>query len=96
MATKYSTGSGKKDFIIVQAMTFGYLSDVEEGVVEENMGSSILDATGIGIDELRALRRDQINELWVIVKKETYPELYNEDGTEKEYDLDETVDKKKV
>ena len=98
MATKYKTGEGEKDFILVQALTFGYMSDIEDNIIEEDIGEAIIDSTGISIDELRKLRRNQIQELWTLVKKETYPELFDEDGVERtgDYADGDTSDKKKV
>lgn len=95
MAKTFKDHNGNK--IVVQSLTFGYLEDVENGIIEESMGDAILDATNLTTDQLRALTRIEANEIFEIIKRETYPELYNEDGTEKDFD-EESVesDKKKV
>ena len=96
MVEKYVWGSGKKDFILVQAMTFGYMLDVERGIKTEDIIEAIIDATGCTEDTLRPLRRNQIAELFDVVKRVTYPELFDADGKEIETDYVDDGDKKKV
>ncbi len=82
--------------ITIQSLTFGYLEDVEDGVIEESLASAVLDATTLSMDDLRSLTRLEVNEIFEIVKRETYPELYNEDGTPKEIGDEPEEDKKKA
>lgn len=95
MASIYKTDAKTK--VICQSLTFGYMYDIEQGIVEENIMGAVLDGTDLTLEKLRALTRVQVNEIWEVVKKETYPELYNEDGSMREMDdvLGED-DKKKV
>ncbi len=95
MATKYEFNDTRKP-LICQALTFGYLYDVENGVIEDdNLSLAIMDSTGIDLEVFRGLRRNEIVEIWEVIKKETYPELYDADGNE--IDLpDDDSDKKKV
>jgi len=94
MATKIQT-SLKDDPIICQALTFGYLLDIENELVEESKIGIILDGTDLNEAEIRSLRVPEVTKLINAIKKETYPELYNDDGTMKEFN-DSLDDKKKV
>ncbi len=95
MATKYEFNDNREP-LVCQALTFGYLYDIEQGVItDDNLSLAIMDSTCIDMDGFRALRRNEIPEIWEVIKKETYPELYDDDG--KEIDLpEEDDDKKKV
>jgi len=93
MATKIQT-SLKKEPIICMALTFGYLLDIENDLVDESKIGIVLDGTNLNEAEIRSLRVPEVNKIIDAIKKETYPELYNEDGTMKE--LDSSDDKKKV
>ena len=93
MSTKYTLADGKE--VIVQPLTFGYIDDVENGIIEDNIITAIMDATGLDSDTVRAIRRPDAVAIFEIIKKETYPELYDEDGNEKELTSEET-NKKKV
>jgi hypothetical protein len=92
--TKFETSKGK--IIRCQSMTFGYLYDVEQGLLDDNLLEAVANGTDMSEDDIRALTRVEVNEIWEIVKKETYPELYNEDGTEKDIEDDLVEDKKKA
>ena len=92
MATTYTTRNDKK--IVIDSLTFGYLEDVENNIIEDGYGSSIMDSTGLTSEEVRNLTRVEVQEIFDIVKRETYPELFNADGTEKS-DIESDLDKKK-
>ena len=94
MTKKYKI-EGTKKSVTCQSLTFGYMYDVEQGVVEESIMSAVLDGTDLDEKGIRSLTRVQVNEIWEIVKQLTYPELYNEDGSPKEFDLEDEVDDKK-
>jgi len=98
MATTYERGEGKEP-IICQSLTFGYLYDIEVGVVtDDNLSLAIMDSTGMDMDMFRSLRRTEIPIIWEIIKRETYPEIYDEDGNEipDDEDDEQVDDKKKV
>ena len=87
---------GRED-VICQALTFGYMYDLETGVKEENTLDAIMDGADLSEDDVRSLRRPDVGKIFGAIKKETYPELYDENGDEKEIeDDDEDDDKKKV
>ena len=97
MATFFKDSKGNK--ILVQSLTFGYLEDVEAGIVDDKLASiAVLDATDLTNESLRALTRVEVNKIFEIIQRETYPELFNEDGTEKEgiFDASPDDDKKKA
>ena len=95
MSTKYEFNDKRKP-LVCQALTFGYLYDMEAGLIEDvNLSLAIMDSTGIDMEAFRALRRNEIPEIWEIIKKETYPELYDANGKEIELP-DEDNNKKKV
>jgi len=85
----------KKEPVICQALTFGYLLDIENDIVEESKIGIILDGTDLNEAEIRNLRVPEVNKIVDAIKRETYPELYNEDGTLKEFEASNN-DKKKV
>lgn len=85
-----------KDSVTCQSLTFGYLYDIEEGVIKETILGAIIDGSNLDEDGVRALTRVQANEIWEIIKKETYPELYDEDGNELTVDIEPEEDKKKA
>ena len=93
MATTYTTRSDKK--IVIDSLTFGYLEDVENNVIEDGYSSSIMDSTGLTDEEVRKLTRVEVQEIFEIIKRETYPELFNVDGTEKDARNKSQDDKKK-
>ncbi len=88
--------SFKKDPIICYPLTFGYLLDIENEVIEESKLGIIKDATNLKEDEIRKLKVPETTLIIETIKKETYPELYNEDGSFKLVDEDEDKGKKKV
>lgn len=96
MATYYEIEG--KDNVLCQSLTFGYLYDVEQGLIPDNdMLGAVVDGTNLDKEGVRALSRVQVNEIWELVKRETYPELYEEDGSEKDLsNISESNDKKKA
>jgi hypothetical protein len=83
--------------ILCKSLTFGYMYDVENGFIQEDILTAVEDATDLTTDEIRALTRVDVLSLWEEIKRQTYPEIYNEDGTLIEMEAtDEVEDKKKV
>ena len=95
MATKVKINN--KD-IVCLPLTFGYMLDIEDGIVEESKFGIIENGTTLTLEEIRELRVPEANILWEAIKKETYPELFNTDGSMKEFsdDTNDFDDKKKV
>lgn len=80
-------------------LTYGYLLDVESGKVVETKHSAIVNATELSEDEVKALRTSEVNALYDVVLRLTYPHLFDEDGKMKEIpqtDEGDEDDKKKV
>ena len=97
MATTYTLTDGSKKKITCQALTFGYMYDIEQDIIQEDMLSSVKDGTGLSDDEIRAMLSTDVRAIWDIIKRETYPQLFNEDGSEKEIEItDDEDDKKKL
>jgi len=94
MATKIQT-SLKKEAVQCYPLTFGYMLDIEDEIIDETKLGVLMDGTNLNEAEIRELKLPETNLLIDAIKKETYPELYNEDGTLK-LDVDEDDDKKKV
>ena len=96
MATKYLIDGDKKKPVICQSLTFGYLYDIEQGIIEDDMMGALQDGCDLDLDGVRALTRIQVTEIWEIIKKETYPELYDVDGNPLDLDDEPSEDKKKA
>ena len=63
----------------VFALSFGYMYDIEVGVCEgDNLMVSLEDGTDLDSEGVRKLRRPEALAIWELIKKETYPELYDE------------------
>ena len=83
--------------VVIQSLTFGYLYDIENDIIVESPLGLMLDATNLSEDDIRTLTRIETSEIVDLITKETYPELYDEDGKQIEQDLSEfNDDKKKV
>jgi hypothetical protein len=95
---KVQVGHTKEKTVTCHSLTFGYIYDVEQGVIEENVLSAILNATALSEEEIRDLPYNDTLELWNAIKRETYPQLFDEDGNELVIDSEEDSeeDKKKV
>lgn len=97
MATTYVLTDGSNRKITCQALTFGYIYDIEQNIIQEDMLSSVKDGTGLSDEEIRAMLSTDVRAIWDIIKRETYPQLFNEDGSEKEIEItDDEDDKKKL
>lgn len=94
MATKIQT-SLRKEAVTCYALTFGYMLDVDDEVIEETKLGILMDATDLNEAELRELKLPETNLLVDAIKKETYPELYDEDGNLKKFDTNDEEDSKK-
>jgi len=79
-------------------LTFGLICDIESGKITETDMLVLEDATDLSADEIRALRKSDVDKLHSTIMKLTYPELYDEDGNLKSLpDVgDESDDKKKA
>lgn len=83
--------------IICQALTFGYLYDIETGVIEDTILGAVMNGADILEEDVRKLRRNEVDAVWDAIKKETYPELYDAEGNEIDVDdTDTNPTKKKV
>ncbi len=97
MAEKYFLDGDKKKPIICQDLTYGFLLGVEDGTIEDNKQNVVENGTGLDMEMILSLRRHQIEEIYAIIIRLTYPELYNEDGTPKEIEDEKpSKGKKKV
>jgi len=96
MAKVYTLTNATKKKITCQALTFGYMYDIEQGLIQEDMLSSVKNGTGLDDDAIRGMLSTDVRAIWDIIKRETYPQLFNEDGSEKDFDGDaDDVDSKK-
>jgi len=88
---------GKKTYICYD-MTYGFLLDVESGLISSTKSAIIANATDLTEDEVRELRIGTVDKIYAVISRLTYPHLYDEDGKLKEElpDVDDTVDKKKL
>lgn len=82
--------------VIIDSLTFGYMFDVENGVVEETELGLVLDGTNLTQETLRKLTRIDVSEIIDIITKQTYPELFDKDGNRIISDDEIINDKKKV
>lgn len=82
--------------VICQALTFGYMYDIETGVVEDTVLGAVMDGADLTEEDVRKLRRNEIDAVWEAIKKETYPELYDENGDEIDIADNDGSTKKKV
>ncbi len=81
--------------VVIQSLTFGYLYDIENDIIVESPLGLMLDATNLSEDDIRTLTRIETSEIVDLITKETYPELYDEDGKQIEQDPSEFDDDKK-
>lgn len=77
-------------------LTYGYLIGIENGSIEDNAITAIVDGSNLNEDDVLALRKHEIELLYRTILQLTYPAAYNEDGTLKEIDTKQEDDKKKA
>ena len=82
--------------IVCQDLTYGFLVGVEAGTLEETKHDVVMDGASLSMEEVFALRNTQVNDIYEIILRLTYPMLYDEDGKRIEDTIDVDVDKKKV
>ena len=74
-------------------LTFGFITRVE-AKEELSKAEFIENGSNLDIESIYKLRRNEVETFYNEILKLTYPELFNEDGSEKE--LEDTEDKKKA
>lgn len=89
----YTLSSGKK--IKCYDMTMGLIDAIAEDNENDTPLNVILDATDLNEEQYAKLRRSDTKGIYDTVIRLTYPELFNEDGSQKEIQ-DEENDKKKA
>lgn len=77
-------------------LTYGYLIGIENGSIEDNAITAIVDGSNLNEDDVLALRKHEIEMLYRTILQLTYPAAYNEDGTLKEIDTKQEDDKKSL
>ena len=96
MAVKIKLKSSKKE-VLCYPLTFGYMLDIEDEVIEETKLGIVENGTDLTIDEIKNLRVPDVTLLWKTIQQETYPELYNDKGELIPFDdINESDDKKKL
>lgn len=95
MTEKYYLDNEQKEFVLCQDLTYGYVVGVEDGSIEDTKINAIIDSTGQSEEYIFKLRKHQVDDIFNIIIKLTYPELHNEDGTRIEV-VEEDEGKKKV
>jgi len=95
MAETYKA-NGKE--IICQDMTYGFLMAIQEGTIVESRHSVIENGTDLSYDDIMELRNSEVDDLYKIVTRLTYPDLFDKDGNQINFDAeeDESDSKKKV
>lgn len=69
--------------VVCQPLTFGYIYDVENDIIKEEIHSMIIDATDLTLEDIRKIGRPDIFKLKDAITMETYPEAYDESGKPK-------------
>jgi hypothetical protein len=94
MVEKYTTQDGKE--IVCQDLTYGYLVQVQEGVIAETKHGVVMNGANLSEDEVFDLRNSDVNAIYDIITRLTYPDLFDEDGNLISQDAEEPEDKKKA
>lgn len=96
MVEKYTTDTNEE--IICQDLTYGFLLGIQEGSIEETKHDVVMNGTGLSKEELYEYRSSEVTDMYNIVIRLTYPDLFDENGNQLpvEEDVDEVDDKKKA
>ncbi len=92
-STKEVTFGEKK--ILCYDFTFGYMLGLQDGTVEDTIENGVVNGTDLSMDEVLELRASQVNELFQVILKLSYPSAYDEDGNLKKEPEDVDGDNKK-
>jgi len=96
MAKKVQLKSTDKE-ILCYPLTFGFMLDIEDGIIVETKLNIVENGTDLTIEDIREMRVPDVTLLWIEIQKETYPELYDDKGELIPFDdVNESDDKKKV
>lgn len=93
VATIETVKIGDKD-IVCMDLKYGYIIGITEANPETKHGT-VVNGTTLSEEDVMELRVSEVDELYKTITRLTYPDLFNEDGTEKEIPEDKG-DKKKV
>jgi len=82
--------------IVCMDLTFGYLMDIESGAIEDSMLNAVENGTNLDEEDIKSLRKNEVEKIYNVIMKLTYPQLFDEDGNRKEIEEEEEVSKKKA
>ncbi len=80
-------------------LTYGYMLGLEDGSIEDTAINAVLDGTDFKtVDDLKPLRGSEIEILYQVILRLSYPHAYDENGELKTLDANEkqVENKKKV
>lgn len=85
MAIKFNFEDFDKE-IVCQSLTFGYIYDVDKGLIAEDKLDIVENGSNLSFDEIKTLLKTQVDELYVAIRTETYPESDNVEDDEEDKD----------
>ncbi len=74
---------GKKE-INCKDFTFGYMLGIEDGSIKDTLLNAVLNGSNLTEEEVKGLRKSEVELIYTTILKLTYPTLYDEDGNLKQ------------
>ena len=81
--------------ILCKDLKYGYLLGLENKSIVETKHGVIMAGTKLSEEEILDMCGSEVDELYMTISRLTYPHAYNEDGSAKEFE-EEDSDKKKA